>query len=334
METAFINGEEAAKVTFLSSPDAYAGRPEVAVIESSMSWVFLAGTLAFKMKKPIRRPFLDYTSLTARQRSCEQEVVLNRRLAPDVYHGVAPLIQTAPGRFRIGGEGRLVETLVKMRRLPPEDMLDQRIARGNVRDDDIERIAGCLARFYVGTGAAETDPAAYIQRIRRYVVDNLSDLRESAPPELREVAERSCRDQLAALDGRPELFGDRVRAGRIVEGHGDLRPEHVYVAEPPQIIDCLEFRRELRLIDPADELSLLAMECERLGGGAIGNAILNRCAAAMNDAFPDRLVRFHKSFRACLRARMALWHTRDLSKWHERAAQYLGLAARFSPDGG
>lgn len=332
MAPSFINDEEAAKVAFLSSPDAYEGRPTVTVVESSLSWVFLAGAQAFKMKKPIRRPFLDNTSLAARRRCCEQEVILNRRLAPDVYYGVVPLVRRAGGGLGLGGEGRLVETLVRMRRLPPEDMLDQRILHGGVGQADIARISCWLAGFYVGAGAAEADPEAYRRRIRGYVTETRDDLRHRAPPELRALAEASCRNQLAVLDGEPELLRERVRAGRVIEGHGDLRPEHVYVADPPQIIDCLEFRRELRLIDPADELSFLAVECERLGGAAIGDAILNGCRAAMGDPFPDRLIRFHKSYRACLRARMALWHPRDPAKWQQRAAEYLELARRHAPD--
>lgn len=330
MAPACSDGEEARKVAFLSSPGAYAGRPDVAVVESSMSWVFLAGPLAFKMKKPIRRPFLDYTSLAARRRCCEQEVALNRRLAPDIYHGIVPLTETADG-LRLGGDGRLVETLVEMRRLAPADMLDERIARGTVSAEEIDRVALRLAGFYAGLAPAESDPDAYVRRIRRYVVETLEALRDTAPPELRPAAEESCRQQLALLDRRSGLFHERVRAGRIVDGHGDLRPEHVYLPEPPQIIDCLEFRRELRLIDPADELSFLALECERLGGEGIGNAIRDRCLAAMGDAVPKPLLRFHTSYRACLRARMALWHPRDLPKWRKRAAEYLSLAARHVP---
>lgn len=332
MSPPFIDDDEAAKVGFLSSPEAYEGRPQVVALESSMSWVFLAGSLAFKMKKPVRRPFLDHTSLAARQRSCEQEVVLNRRLAPDVYYGVVPLVERAGGGFQVGGDGRTVETLVKMRRLAPADMLDQRILHGGLDQGETSRIASSLAAFYASANPAEDDPEAYRLRIRGYVIDALDDLRQRTPPELRAVAEESCRRQLSLLDREPELFRARVRLGRIVEGHGDLRPEHIQVAEPPQIIDCLEFSRDLRLIDPADELSFLAMECERLGGAAIGDAILGECAAAMGDPLPAPLIRFHKSFRACLRARMALWHTRDQAKWSGRAAEYLELAGRHAPD--
>lgn len=327
---AFRDGEEARKVAFLSSPAAYRGQPQVTVVESSMSWVFLAGPLAFKMKKPIRRPFLDYTSLAARRRCCEQEVALNRRLAPDVYHGVVRLTE-APDGLRLGGDGRVVETLVEMRRLPPEDMLDQSLIRGGVGPVEIERVALRLAAFYGGLAPAENDPEAYVRRFRRYVGENLKALRDTAPPELRPIAEESCRRQLAVLDGHGRMFHDRVRAGRIVEGHGDLRPEHVYLPEPPQIIDCLEFRRELRLIDPADELSFLALECERLGGEAVGSAIRERCLAALHDRVPSALLRFHTCYRACLRARMALWHPHDRPKWLGRAAEYLSLAARHAP---
>lgn len=113
-----------AKVAFLRSPDAYADSPPtVQVTETHMSWVFLAGQLAYKLKKPVRYEFLDFSTVEARRKNCEREVELNRRLAGDVYCGVVPLVINSDGRLQLEGQGNIVDWLVKMRRLPAHQML-------------------------------------------------------------------------------------------------------------------------------------------------------------------------------------------------------------------
>ena len=124
---------------------------------------------------------------------------------------------------------------------------------------------------------------------------------------------------------------ERVRAGRVVEGHGDLRPEHVWLGEPPAIIDCLEFSAELRTLDTADELAFLALECERLGAPQLGRALLDAFAEFTGDVPAPALVDFYQAFRACVRANIAIRHLRearyrDDPKWPRRAREYLALA--------
>ena len=135
------------------------------------------------------------------------------------------------------------------------------------------------------------------------------------------------------LHARPELFAARVRAGRIVEGHGDLRPEHICLEEPPAIMDCLEFSAQLRTLDVADELGFLALELERLGAPRLGRVLFDAYGQASSD-FPDAaLVDFYQAFRACIRAALAIWHLKEARyrgtpQWPMRARHYLGLAAQ------
>jgi aminoglycoside phosphotransferase family enzyme len=127
------------------------------------------------------------------------------------------------------------------------------------------------------------------------------------------------------------VFDARVRARRIIEAHGDLRPEHICLTDPPVIIDCLEFNRNLRLLDPVDELSFLGLECERLGAPLVGATMLDLYREATGDAPAEELIAFYKSYRACLRAKIAAWHLRDSEirepeKWPALARTYLELA--------
>jgi aminoglycoside phosphotransferase family enzyme len=137
------------KVAFLCSPESYPERPlRVEGIETHMSWVFLNHNRVYKLKKPVRYDFLDFSTLAARHRNCEREVDLNRRLAPAMYRGTMPLTLARDGRLHIDGEGRVVDWLVVMRRLPGERMLDHAIIANSVTAGDTLRLAHLLADFY------------------------------------------------------------------------------------------------------------------------------------------------------------------------------------------
>jgi aminoglycoside phosphotransferase family enzyme len=322
-----------AKVAFLSSAAAYHSVDMVDVRETHMAWVFLAGDRAYKLKKPVRYPFLDYGTLDARRRICFEEVRLNRRLAPDVYLGVARLTLEGDGSLAINGAGGIVDWLVEMRRLPEQIFLDHAILSDTVPRSAVEAVADRLARFYHAAPTVEVDPVEHISRF----VHELGKSREVfATREFDSLAKRGSRilTQLEGLLTRaPEIVVDRVAARRIVEGHGDLRPEHVCLTDPPVFIDCLEFSRNLRLVDPFDELAFLSMECAVLGARWIGPVLVERCATALGDRPSDELIAFYTAYRASFRARQSLVHLlepapRTPEKWIPLAKAYLDEAER------
>ena len=325
-----------AKVGFLGRPDAYPdATARVEAVETHMSWVFLTDTHAYKMKKPVRYAYLDFSTIEARRLDCEQEVRLNRRLATDVYLGVMPLVLDSEGRLHLGGAGEVVDWLVRMVRLPADRMLDHLLRSGAVEQVEINRLAKRLARFYATASAEVITPAAYRQSLAERIGDNL---RELASPEFGldpDLPTMLAHLQLSFLQDHADLFDARVRQGRIVEGHGDLRPEHVCLLPEPVVIDCLEFNREFRILDPADELGYLALECERLHAPQVGRWLLEAYREASGDAPPDGLIHFYQSCRAVLRAKLALWHLRDdgrhpPGKWVATARDYLELAQRHA----
>ncbi len=322
----------AEKVAFLRRPDAYPDRPaRVEAVETHMSWVFLTGAFAYKLKKPVRHPFLDFSTLAARRRYCGLELRLNRRLAPEVYCGLVRLTQER-GNLRLGGSGAAVDWLVKMRRLPAHRMLDRAIRDRTVSAADLRNVSRVLTAFYRGLAPVAISARTYRQRFESDVRDCAAEL---ARPEWRlaqQQVQRIARAQTTFLAEHGALLEERARRHRIVEAHGDLRPEHVCLMPQPVIIDCLEFRREFRLLDPVDELSFLAMECERLGSSA-GDRILRTYFDAVADNVPEPLVLFYRSYRACLRAKLSIWHLADHAvqrdKWRRRAREYLDLAAGY-----
>jgi aminoglycoside phosphotransferase family enzyme len=319
------------KVAFLASPQTHPGAREVELRETNMAWVFLAGDRVLKMKKPVRRPFLDYSTLEARRRVCEDEVRLNRRLAPDVYLGVARLTCDQDGSLAVDGKGRTVDWLVVMRRLPEARMLDRMILAGTVDQTMILAVADRLAAFYRDLASAEVEPAAYLELLKSELdigrnVFSHADFNALSTRGL-EVVGRLER----LLEDVADLLAGRIADGRIVEGHGDLRPEHVCLTDPPVIIDCLEFSEDLRMVDPFYELAYLGMECAVLGADWVGPVIVARCAAALDDMPAKDLLEFYTGYRAVLRARQALAHLLDPhprtpEKWQPLAALYLDQA--------
>jgi uncharacterized protein len=321
------------KVRFLKRPTAYASCPQVIdVKETHMSWVFTAGDRVYKLKKPVHFPFLDFRTLAARENNCREEVRLNRRLAPDVYLGMVTLTVDKDG-LALAGAGEVVDWLVEMRRLPDELMLDQAILRHMIEHDArgrLDAVAHLLVDFYRASQPAEITPSAYVgQFAREHAINEavLCDLRfELDGAQVSDVVARV----RSGIEGEAPLQ-DRVKQSRIVEGHGDLRPEHVCLSDPPVIIDCLEFSRPLRLVDPFDELTFFTLECELLGAGWVGEQIMERCREGLEDTPAPHLLEFYLNYRACLRARIALVHLlepdpRTPEKWVPLARRYLQLA--------
>ena len=290
----------------LRSPCMYRERPsQVRVIETHISWVFLTDHFVYKLKKPVQFDFLDFSTPEARHLACQRELQLNRQFSQDVYLDVQPITCDDQGKLALDGRGDPVDYVVKMRRLPAERSLDRLLQSGALHDPDRDALANHLAAVVVQLPAWQGDPLSYRHWIRNHCLANLAALEASCTAEDRVVLQRLRSAQLGYLTLAAPLFNERVRQHRIVYGHGDLRPEHVYLTVPPQIIDCIEFSDEFRLLDRLDELSFFAMECERLGHAEIGTATLAAYQAAAGDDFPERLLWFFKGYRASVRAKVA-----------------------------
>jgi aminoglycoside phosphotransferase family enzyme len=324
-----------AKVAFLRRPESY---PEstrrVDVVETHMSWVFLTDAFAYKLKKPVRTPFLDFSSLALRRHFCAEEVRLNRRLAPRAYLETVALAE-GPAGLSLGGAGQIVDWLVKMVRLPSGGTLDHAIRSGTVDKGDLDRLAAKLIGFYRTASPIRMSAEEYLLRFERDVSENMAALSEATGilplPEVRRIHEA----QVALLRKAGSPLAARALDGKIVEAHGDLRPEHVFLGPDPQIIDCLEFNRAFRCLDPIDELCFLAVECEQLGAPAVGTGILQEYCRATLDDPPQSLFDFYKCYRACLRAKLSFWHlrepkVRDPERWPRQTRSYLQLAGRYA----
>lgn len=324
------------KVAFLKRQEIYPDHPgSVDVVETHMSWVFLTDRHVYKLKKPVRYDFLDFSTCEARRRHCEAEIRLNRRLAADVYLGTISLTLDSGEGLQLGGSGQVVDWLVHMRRLPRQRMLDQVIAERSLTKAEVRSVATQLSLFYKHQPPVEIEAAAYGDRFRSDIEathDDLSDAKYQLPEGLIKIASKA---QTDFLEDRAGLFDDRVRQGRLIEAHGDLRAEHICLESKPVIIDCLEFNRDFRILDPADELAFLALDCERLGAPWIRDLLFTTYNEVTGDIPVNALCDFYTSYRACLRAKIAVWHlkepdVRDVRKWRRLGRQLLEIGAHYA----
>ena len=321
------------KIAFLSDRRSYADRPRrVGTIETHFAWVFLTARHAYKLKKPVRQAKMDYRTLASRERGCREELRLNHRLAPTVYQSVVPLM-TRGGALALGKGERVEDWLIKMRRLPAAGMLDRALGRGGVGSRQLDRIVATLVRFF---GQAESNPvrgANYVASLRRQVRDNTRVFRKYGARLPQRLVDEVAAAQLALIRAAAGVLA--ARGARVVEGHGDLRAEHVHLGAPVSVIDCLEFDRTLRLLDPAEEIALLALEVERLGHAPFADELTRRFFSRSRDPVPPVVLEFYKSHRAATRAKVAAWHLddpqfRDKRPWIARTRSLLADALRHA----
>jgi aminoglycoside phosphotransferase family enzyme len=336
-----MTADLAAKLAFLRTPGALDGAVEC--VETHMSWVFLTEHRAFKLKKPVKLPYVDYSTLDRRRQSCEQELRLGRRLAASVYFDVVPLEATPRGlavgaapspappdpAIRGSDAGEIVDWLVVMRRLPAERMLPRVLERGAATLPDADTVGVVLAEFYRAASRARWDGAEYLQRLRSLTVTVGGELvvRGASPARVRPIVQA----QLGMIEREPRALAARIAAGRVVDAHGDLRPEHVCLEPRPVVIDPLEFDDELRTMDAASELAFFALECERLGARWFGERVVARCTELIHDQVSARIVALYRGQHALTRALIALRHLDDAApsdqpRWRTRANDYLARA--------
>jgi len=196
-----------------------------------------------------------------------------------------------------------------------------------------------LATFYGQSEPAETDPGVHLDRIEAGLRSSWTLLAEPVYRLPATIVQRTTRQQLDFLDRHRDLLCERVRSGRVIDAHGDLRPEHVCLEPEPVIIDCLEFHRDFRVIDAADDLSFLALECEVLGAPRVGRIIFEVYENVRGDQVPASLIDFYESARASLRARICLLHADEPGDhapehWLDRGREYLKLSAEHASETG
>jgi aminoglycoside phosphotransferase family enzyme/predicted kinase len=293
----------------LSKPVAYAYPVDtVEVRQTHISVVFLAGLYAYKLKKPVNLGFVDFSTLAQRHHFCQQEVRLNRRLAPEVYRGVVPVVRTAQG-LQFEGEGEVVEWAVKMQRLPDEATLHERLRRGEVGIELAETLGRRIASFH---RVAEAD-----ERIATFgrcdaVARIVLDIFAQAAPQVGTTVSKAVLGRVQglaeqALTRLRPLIEERAARGVTRDCHGDLHLDHVYFFQdraPPAdliIIDCIEFNERFRFIDPVADMAFPAMDFAFFGRRDLADAFTAAYFRASGDEEGRALLPLYLAYRATVR---------------------------------
>ncbi|HVX17417.1 MAG TPA: AAA family ATPase [Acidimicrobiales bacterium] len=267
--------------------------------ETHSGVVFFVGDRAYKLKKPVQFGFLDFRSREAREAVCHREVELNRRLAPDVYLGVADVY---------GPDGRPIDHLVAMRRLPADRRLTHLVESSAGAADQLRRLAHVLAAFHARAATApEIDRAAGRDALATRWQANAAEMTPFVGSLLdSDAVGRAAMLAERYLAGRGPLFEARVADGRARDGHGDLLADDIFCLDDgPRVLDCLEFDDQLRWGDALADVAFLAMDLERLGRPDLAAAFLGQYREVASDTWPASLAHHYVAYRALVRCKVA-----------------------------
>jgi aminoglycoside phosphotransferase family enzyme/predicted kinase len=341
-----VVSEFAEIVDALSRSEAYPHRPDsVQVVHTHISAVFLAGDRAYKVKRPVKLPFLDFTELAARKHFCDEEVRLNQPLGGRIYVGVVP-IRRRDGGIVVDGPGDLVDWAVEMVRLPEHRLLDAMLVRGDIDNDLLRRIAELLADFHAhaATGPA-VDQHGTHAAVRELVEANFEESERFTAPEASRAVTRPLLDFLEAeamdfLREEEATFHDRVARGRIRDGHGDLHAGNICVLDEEHgglvVYDRIEFSAKYRCADVAADLAFLLMDLDHRGYRAFSEYLLREYVTRTEDEQIVELIDFYKGYRACVRAKVAAFTAASAEDAHAAAEarasamSYFNLAAGYA----
>jgi uncharacterized protein len=307
------------------------------IIRTHISVVLLGRRHVLKLKKPVSLGFLDYTSLEKRRRACKAEVELNSRLCAAAYIGVQP-ISLIDGQPRLSDRGPVVEYGVLMKRLPADRMLDHLVARGEVTDSIIRRISERLSEFH---RTARRGPDVDALGSPAVIAANWKENFDQTAPYIGRTITHQTYALIKTwitrwLDDNRELLRRRVLAGRICDGHGDIRAESICVSDGLCIFDCIEFNERFRCSDIASEVAFLAMDLDARGRPDLGYQFAEEYRARCSDSELFNLLRFYRCYRAYIRGKVLSFRldepelsSVELDAVAMRARRFFDLAARY-----
>ena len=291
----------------LEDETTYPYSPEhIEVVQTHISYVALAPPYVYKIKKSVDLGFLDFSTIEKRRHFCEEEIRLNGRLCGDIYEGVVPISAT-PNGLRLEDDSNIVDVAVKMRMLNPDQFMDARLRADRLEKTDIDRVVTTLADFY---RERPSSPAIAENGRIPNIWTNIRENFDQAVPHRGDLITRPAYEALkyAAerfMDQHAGLLHRRRAEGRIVDGHGDLRLEHVHLSnERVCIYDCIEFTTRFRHIDIASDVAFLAMELDVNGKHDLARYFMEAMAEALDDPDLLRVADFYKSYRAFVRGKV------------------------------
>jgi len=298
------------QITTLLSKGLFMGKPEKALlIETHISWVLLAGDYAYKIKKPLKLSFLDFTTLSSRKKYCKEEVRLNQRLSKSIYLDVQPLTQQG-STFQIGGAGKPIDYVVRMKRMDQSKLMNLQLKKNKVSASFIKDLAGLVSSFH-----KKQEPI--LKKYDPYFLSReFADISGVAAKAKKIMGEKWLGDikQCIAQSNRfveahEVLIRYRADSGNIRDVHGDLHTQNIFAYDKPVVFDCVEFKKEFRQIDILNEVAFLCMDLEAMKREDLSELFFNRYVQKMKLSKKDPelkdLFLYFKAYRACIRAKIS-----------------------------
>jgi aminoglycoside phosphotransferase family enzyme len=314
---------------------------QVECLQTHISYIFLTESHAYKIKKPVNFGFLDFSTLKKRHHFLEQELVLNRRLAPEIYLAVLPLV-VRQGKLHLGGQGKAIEYALQMVRLPQPLMMDEVAGRRELTTAMMDAIVARLVPFYrqAATGA-RVNKFGDLAVIRYNHEENFSQIQPFVGSALSAVSFHDMVKYVNSFMQRQAgLFAARVKAGKIRDCHGDLHMRNICLTDGVYIFDCIEFNPRFRYGDVAADIDFLAMDLDFHSYSDLSDYFVTRFAAQSDDPDIHKLVNFYKCYRAVVRGKIHAFaagetelEPEDKEKALQLARNYFDLAWRYSQVG-
>lgn len=323
---------------FMMEPGSYPHAPEeVRHIQTHISHVFIAPPYVYKFKKPVDFGFLDYSTLEKRRKFCRREVQLNRRLTDGIYLGVIGIARRE-GSYAMEAADRdadldaFVEYAVKMQQLSDEYFLDSYIQDNRLTHQRLDRVADRLASFYTDQQQDEDlSEWGAIEKIKVNTDENFNQTKRFIGQTIEREAFEAIRHYTHAYYRVHEaLFQKRREEGRIVDGHGDLHLEHIYITpDKVMVYDCIEFNDRFRYGDLASDLAFLAMDLDFKGCWREQRYFVARMAEKLDDHDLERIINFYKCYRAYVKGKVKSLQSTEEEVPSEERAQAADLASRY-----
>lgn len=309
----------------------------IKLVQTHISFVLLAGDFVYKFKKPVDFGFLDFSTLEKRQYCCEQELILNRRLCPEIYLGLVTITREGDG-FALNGSGEVVEYGVKMARMPEDRMMVNLIRTGQVAREQIDALVDVLVPFYrQADRSEEIDGFGTAESVAVNVLENFEQTESfiGGGAVSREQFERISAWAKKFL-ARKQLFSDRIQGGYIRDCHGDLYSANICLADKVYIYDCIEFNRRFRYCDVASDIAFLAMDLDFHGLQELSDYCIAQFSERSGDRGLQEMLNFYKCYRAYVRGKIGLFTAGDPAVDEavkksslEAAAKYFKLAESY-----
>ncbi|MDP4147945.1 MAG: hypothetical protein Q8932_10810 [Bacteroidota bacterium] len=277
------------------------------LVETHISWVFLCDRFVYKIKKPIRYPFLDFSTLEKRKFYCEREIELNRRLTTDMYLDVQPVSEIS-GRSYVGYEnGKIIDYAVRMRKMDRNRQMDVLLRNNKVTHSDMRNLAEKIAGFHQRTMTIHDKDVLQIGDDFNDLKNETAYLHAHLGADTPVIIDRAIASSGAFIERHKDLFAARLKEGFYRDCHGDLHSRNIFLLPEPQPYDCIEFNDELRQIDVLNEVAFLCMDLDALDKQELAEQFLhyyNHLFPAIRSKEDRELFLYYKAYRANVRAKV------------------------------